>query len=100
MEEIRGSKVLIVHLRGDSPSSKDHDPRTHSEHFIDLGRNHDHAVSLLNEFLDEAVDLLLCASINSASGFIQEEKSRLGFERPSEHDLLLISTAHKANLKL
>ena len=56
MEEIRGSKVFVVHFR---------------------------AILPFYEFFDEAVDLLLCASVNSASRFIRE-KASFGFERTCE----------------
>ena len=51
----------------------------------------------MSKFIEESVDFRLCAHINSAGGFIDNETFRLRREPFGNHDLLLIAAAQKTN---
>src|SRR6266545_659913 len=85
------ARVRPGELVGDHALGECVDPVAQAEELGQLGTDDEHALPLLGEVLDDAVDLELGSDIDAAGGLVQDQQPRLGVHPFAEHDLLLVA---------
>src|SRR5215203_7112584 len=66
----------------------------HAEHFLDVGRRHDQAITAVAELSDQAINFSSCADIDPAGRLVHQKHTGLvTADRAAEGELLLVAAA-------
>ncbi len=66
---------------------------------LSWGRDHDDALALYRQVIDQLIDLELRPHVDAACGFIQHQDVRFGQQPAPDDDLLLVTTRERADLR-
>src|SRR5690606_395685 len=73
LHEDLGGRIGDVDLSGDAPLGEGVDAVADAQQFRQLRRDHDHALALRREPIDERVDLVLRSDVDAAGGLVEDQ---------------------------
>jgi hypothetical protein len=63
----------------------------HAQNFRQFRRDHDDGFALLRQFIEQPVNLALCAYVDAARRLVKDQDVRVGGQPLADDDLLLIA---------
>src|SRR5258706_8889196 len=85
-----------LELADKNPRVHDADAVTDSEQFRHFRRDHDDSLAGIGELVDNAIDLVLGADVDTAGRFIENQDFRVGKQPFRQHYLLLVAAGQVA----
>src|SRR4051812_13732281 len=85
-----------VELADKDAGVHDADAITDPQQFRHFRRDHDDGLSGIGQFIDDAIDLVFGANIDTAGRFVQDQDFRIGEQPFRQYDLLLIAAGQAA----
>src|SRR5512140_1110848 len=98
LENVFFADFIFLNLSDNAAIAHDHDAVAHRDQFRHVGRDHDDALTLLEQVDHDLVNLFLGADVDAPGGLVKAKDVSLGGKPFSQHDLLLIAAREEHHL--